>query len=313
MKRGKTAPDLLIGIGDDAAAWQIGESVQLGTTDMLVEKIHFRLDTISWHDMGWKALAVNISDIAAMGGIPEYALISLGLSHDSEFERVTELYQGMTEISRQFGVRIIGGDTIEAPLLIISPTVTGRTEKDRLMTRSGAKPGDLIAVTGTLGASAAGLKMLREGKQLDSAAESILREAHLRPYPRVNEGRILSRQGVKSAIDISDGLIADLGHICTASQVGARVFAGSIPIHPTVKTCFPEEALSLALAGGEDYELLFTAPEEIIASIKQQLSDFATVIGEIVRDDPGKVTVLDKNGKPVITRKSGWEHFGNKK
>ncbi len=307
---GKTNPDLIIGIGDDTAAWQFGESVQLGTTDMLIEGIHFNLNTISWHDLGWKSLAVNISDIAAMGGTPEYAMIALGLPPQTEVEQVTELYRGMAEIARQFGLNIIGGDTNEAPLLIISPTVTGRAEKDHLLTRSGAKQKDMIAVTGTLGASAAGLKLLQGKMRFDSKSESILKESHLRPYPRVSEGKTLIRHGVKSAIDISDGLIADLSHICEASKVGARIFAANLPIHPAVKTCFPEEALSLALSGGEDYELLFTAPEEIIESIKQQLAISITIIGEIIGDNPGKVTVLDENGKPVIIPKAGWEHFG---
>ena len=137
-------PDLLVGIGDDAAAWQ-GKSFGLGTTDMLVQDVHFSLETTSWHDLGWKALAVNISDIAAMGGIPAYALISLGLPPDVEVDYVAKLYMGMTEIARKFDVAIVGGDMTEAPLLIISPAVIGTVEKDKMLTRSGAVPGDQIA------------------------------------------------------------------------------------------------------------------------------------------------------------------------
>ncbi|MFO8101426.1 MAG: thiamine-phosphate kinase [Dehalococcoidia bacterium] len=311
-ERGEIAPDLILGIGDDAAAWQVGESVQLGSTDMLVAGIHFNMDMISWHDLGWKALAVNISDIAAMGGMPEYAMISLGLPADAEVERVTELYQGMTEIARQFGVRIIGGDTVEAPVLTVSPVVIGRTEKGRLMTRSGAEPGDLIAVTGNLGTSAAGLRMLRGKMQFDPETETLLRKAHLKPLPRVDEGRLLSRGGVKAAIDISDGLIADLTHVCRASRVGASLSAENIPIHPTVRDCFPNESLSLAISGGEDYELLFTAPKEIIESIKQQLADPITIIGEIVPEDPGEVKILDEGQNLITPKKGGWEHFGDR-
>ncbi len=304
---------LMLGIGDDAAAWRCDESVQLVTTDMLIEGIHFSPNTTSWHDLGWKSLAVNLSDIAAMGGTPVHALISLGLLPETEVEQATELYRGMAEIAREFGLSIIGGDTTEAPVLIISPTVTGRTEKDQLMTRSGAKPGDLIAVTGNLGASAAGLKLLQGEIHLDSEAESNLKNAHRRPFPRINEGKILVQCGVKSAIDISDGLIADLTHICQSSQVGARVFAENIPIHPNVENCFPEEALFLALSGGEDYELLFTAHEEIIEAAKQHLSVSITVIGEIISESPGNVTVLDKNGNPIIPQKVGWEHFDKRR
>ena len=308
---GKADPDLSIGIGDDAAAWQCGESLQVSTTDMLVEGIHFSPDTISWHDLGWKALAVNISDIAAMGGIPVYAMISLGMPPETEVERIADLYQGMAKISREFGLSIVGGDTTEAPLLIISPTVTGWTEKDRLMTRSSAKPGDLIAVTGNLGASAAGLKMLQQGLLFDADTDAFLKEALLRPYPRVNEGKILSQHNVKTAIDISDGLVADLTHICQSSQVSASLFSENIPTHPAVKDHFPAEALSLALSGGEDYELLFTAPEQIIEEARQQLSTPLTLIGKITVGKPGNVTILDRDGNLIVLPKRGWEHFGH--
>ena len=304
----QSSPELIIGIGDDAAAWQGEDSIQLGTTDILVQNMHFTLETTTWHDLGWKALAANISDIAAMGGIPTYAMISLGLPSDAEVERVSELYGGMAEIAHQFNLAIVGGDITESPLLIISPSVIGRVEKDRMLTRSGAVPGDRIAVSGYLGTSAAGLKMLKEKLKFNPEIASVFREAHRRPYPRITEGQILAEHGVKAAIDISDGLIADLAHICEASKVEARVHLPNIPIHPAVKAAFGEEALRLALSGGEDYELLFTAPVGARCDVPLPTTSM-TIIGEIVEGKPGKVTLLDENGKEIEWEKGGWEHF----
>jgi len=303
--------DLIIGIGDDAAAWQGKSSVQLGTTDILVQDVHFTLETTTWRDLGWKALAVNISDIAAMGGIPAYAMISLGLPPDTEAEDIAKLYTGMAEIARQFDVAIVGGDISEAPLLIISPSVIGTVEHDKILTRSGALPGDRIAVTGYLGSSAAGLRMMKEKPEVEPEVAAALTEAHLRPCPRVSEAQILGENGVKAAIDISDGLIADLAHICRASGVEARVRLPDIPIHPAVKAAFGEGAISLAISGGEDYELLFTAPRAVIDKLTSHLSIPVTIIGEITGGKPGKVTLLDENGREIECEKPGWEHFAN--
>ncbi|MDD5095415.1 MAG: thiamine-phosphate kinase [Dehalococcoidia bacterium] len=304
-------PDLLIGIGDDTAAWEGGNSIQLSTTDMLVQDVHFTLDRITGRDLGWKSLAVNISDIAAMGGIPTSAMISLGLPSDTETEKITELYQGMAQIARRFDMAIIGGNITQAPQLIISPSVIGKVAKNRMLTRSGAKPGDLIAVTGHLGASAAGLRMLKENLSLDSQVSSTLSEAHFRPVPRVAEGQALARGGVKAAIDISDGLIADLGHICEASKVEATIRLRDIPVHPAAKAAFGEKALELALSGGEDYELLFTAPSEVIRGLRaeQAVPLHFSVIGEIKQGKPGKVNLINENGKQVRYKKGGWDHF----
>jgi len=301
--------DLIIGIGDDAAAWKSSGLIQLSTADILVQDVHFTLEAGVWYKLGWKALAVNISDIAAMGGIPDYAMISLGLPPNTEVEDVAELYSGMAEIAHQFNVGIVGGDISGAPLLIISPTIIGTVEKDRMLTRSGAVPGDRIAVTGHLGLSAAELRLIKEKPELDPQVGSFLVEAHLRPSPRVSEGRLLGESGVKSAIDISDGLIADLAHICRASGVEARVRLEDIPIHPAVQAAFGEDGIRLALSGGEDYELLFTASGEIIERMKHRFSIPVTVIGEITGGEPGKVTLLGKTGREVEWEKRGWEHF----
>ncbi len=302
---------LIIGIGDDAAAWQGEASTQLVTVDALIQDVHFSLSTTPWQELGWKALAVNLSDIAAMGGVPEYALVSLALPGHTEVEDVTALYEGMIALSRRFEVAIIGGDTCRAPLVSIAITVLGSTSRGdkHLLTRSAARPGDRVAVTGYLGAAAAGLEMLTNQLQFEAEATSQLKDAFLHPLPRIAEGRLLVEMGVKAAIDISDGLISDLNHICKASQVGARVAVDRVPVHPAVRANFGDRALELALSGGEDYELLFTASAEAINKIKEAASCPVTVIGEIVADQVGGVTLVDKKGNPFNLRETGWEHF----
>jgi thiamine-monophosphate kinase len=299
---------LLIGIGDDAAAWQGDDSIQLASVDSFIQGVHFTLETTPWPDVGGKALAVNLSDIAAMGGIPRYALASLALPDDSEVEDVAALYNGMLKVGKQYGVSIIGGDISKAPLVAITITILGSSPTEKILTRSSAKAGDIVAVTGNLGAAAAGMELLKSRRKLDPEAESrLLENAFLHPTPRIAEGLLLVEQGVKTAIDISDGLIADLGQICKASGVGARVEVERVPVEPAVKTAFSEKALELALSGGEDYELLFTASAEIVDKVKKAASGPVTAIGEIVAGTG--VSLLDKEGKPFELKKAGWEHF----
>lgn len=302
---------LIIGIGDDAAAWQGDASIQLATVDSLIQDVHFSLATASWSEVGWRAMAANLSDIAAMGGGPRYALVSLALPQHTEVEDVTALYRGMIELAQQSGVAIIGGDISSAPLVAITITILGSTrnrDKD-VLTRSAAEPGEQVAVTGYLGVSAAGLEMLSEQLTFDPEATSYLRNAFLHPAPRITEGQLLLDAGVKTAIDISDGLISDLKQICKASQVGARVEIDCVPIQPLVKANFGDKSLELALSGGEDYELLFTGSAEVIDRVKRAASCPVTVIGEIIADEAGEITLIDKEGNPFEFGKAGWEHF----
>ncbi|MBI4188875.1 MAG: thiamine-phosphate kinase [Chloroflexi bacterium] len=310
----KAWQQLILGIGDDTAAWHGDTSVQLATVDSLKQDVHFSLDIISWQDLGWKALAINLSDIAAMGGLPRYALVSLALPGSTEVENATAIYRGIIELARQSGVAIIGGDTDCAPQIDITITVIGTTgtRAKRLLTRSAAKPGDKVAVTGYLGAAAAGLEMLNRHMNFDSETTSVLRNAFWHPYPRINEGRILIEQEVKAAIDISDGLVSDLKHICQASRVGARIEVERLPVLPEVKANFSKKSLELALSGGEDYELLFTASDEVVAKVKEATACPVTVIGEITAGKKGEVFVVDGKGKPVSLPKTGWEHFASK-
>ncbi|MFC2016380.1 thiamine-phosphate kinase [Chloroflexota bacterium] len=305
---------LILGIGDDAAAWHGDDSIQLATVDSLIQDVHFTLGTASWEELGWRAMAANLSDIAAMGGLPKYALVSLALPDHTEVEHVTALYQGMIELAQRFEVVIVGGDTSSAPLFVINITIFGSTKSQdkHILTRSSARPGEKVAVSGYLGAAAAGLEMLTKNLQFDAEATASLKKAFLHPYPRVAEGQILVEQGVKATIDISDGLISDLNHICKTSQVSARIEIDRVPIQPAVRANFGDRALELALSGGEDYELLFTASAEIIDEVKAAASCPITVIGEIATDKADKVTLVDGKGNPVDLPKAGWEHFATR-
>ncbi len=304
---------LLIGIGDDAAAWKCENPIQLATTDSLIQDTHFYLDITTWEELGWKAIAVNLSDIAAMGGIPKYALISLALPGELETDCIEKLYKGMTQIANQFGVAIVGGNIAAASKTMISVTVLGNLESNSTLTRSSAVPGNQIAVTGYLGLSAAGLRMLKQHLKFDVETTQLLREAHLTPMPRIDEGQILLHRGVKAAIDISDGLLADLTHICQASKVSALIRQNELPIHPALKKNFKSDYLQLALSGGEDYELLFTASNQIINRLKKVMPCPITVIGEITQGKPGQVTLIDADGKIIPWQKAGWEHFKSQK
>jgi thiamine-monophosphate kinase len=303
---------LLIGIGDDAAAWQRDSSIQLATTDSLVQDTHFDLKITTWEELGWKAIAVNLSDIAAMGGIPMFALISLALPGELETDCISSLYQGMAQIANKFGVAIVGGNVASASKTIINVTVLGSLRSKSALTRSAAVPGDQIAITGYTGLSAAGLKMLKQKLSFDAETGKLLRQAHLQPTPRINEGQVLLYHKVKAAIDISDGLIADLTHICKASNVSARINKDLVPIHPILKSNFKSDCQQLALSGGEDYELLFTASSKVINQVKQAISCPVAVIGEITKGTPGQVTLSDASGRNIPWQQGGWEHFKSK-
>ncbi len=301
-------PDLLLGIGDDAAAWQtMAGTTQVLTSDALVEGVHFRRDMVSWEEVGWKALAVNLSDVAAMGASPGLATVTLGLPPDLEVSAVDALYHGILDCCAQHGGVVVGGDVVRSPVVFIAVSLTGAAE--RLLTRSSARPGHAVAVTGTLGGSAAGLEAFQQGLCLEEGDALALRIAHLRPQPRLQEGQLLAKRGVPCAMDLSDGLVTDLGRVCRASGVGAVVEAASLPIHPVAKRVYPRRNLALALGGGEDYELLFAGPPELVEDALSALPSGGAVVGRIVEDMPGRIVVLDEHGRPLDATSYGWEHF----
>jgi thiamine-monophosphate kinase len=299
---------LLLGIGDDAAAWRTTEATELATTDTLVDGVHFRSDLISWEDLGWKAMAVNLSDIAAMGGSPIYALVTLGLSPETDVEDVHALYEGMISACLQYHCRIAGGDMVQSPVTFITVAMTG-VAGESVLTRHESKPGELIAVTGPLGCAAGGLQALLQDTALELEQSRHLYKAHNRPIPRLDACQVLVSCGVNAAMDISDGLTDDLSKMCVSSGVGAIIHAHHVPIDSLLKAAFPQTYLQLALNGGEDYELLFTGNEEVILNVIAELGLHDAIIGRIVAEHPGEVQVLDESGVEIQLNQHGWDHF----
>ncbi|MSQ14631.1 MAG: thiamine-phosphate kinase [Dehalococcoidia bacterium] len=305
---------LLIGIGDDAAVWLGDGGLTLATTDTMVEDVHFKVGLGSWRDLGWKAMAVNISDIAAMGGEPSYALVTLGLPIHTEVEDIVELYGGIMEAASVYNVAIAGGDIVRSPCFMITVALTGhlfgsRPWDDALLLRSAASPGDLVAVTGYLGSSAGGLRCARgEGVGVKEDRE-YLSMVHLRPAPRVDAGIAARKAGVRCAMDVSDGTVADLSKLCSASAVSAILYCGSLPVHPSLKLVFPQDWTSLALYGGEDYELLLVSSEESISKAMEQAGVPVSIIGRIEAGAPGDVIVIGEDGAEVPWAGGGWDHL----
>ncbi len=300
---------LLVDTGDDTAAWVAAPATELFTTDTVVEGVHFTRDTTPWRDLGWKSLAANISDIAAMGGLPLYALVTLGLPPETQVADIEELYRGMLEIGGQYGVAVVGGDLVRSPVAFISVALTG-IRSGPPMLRTTARPGDQVAVSGWLGSSGGGLKLMLEGKSAPATGADFLREAHRRPRPAVAEGQLLAQAGVLTAMDISDGLADDLSKLCRASGVAARIYADRLPVHARLREVFPDTHLDLALSGGEDYLLLFTAPKSVMAQVMPTLSEGAAAIGEIIDGPAGQVTLVASPGDEQVAGRAGWDHFG---
>jgi len=307
-----------VGIGDDAAVWQppAGESV-LVTTDSLIDTVHFRTDWTSWGDLGWKSLAVNISDIAAMGGMPKLATVSLALVGNELISDLVELYQGMGDIAAGEGVVLAGGDIVRAPHDFgIHVTLLGSTRSGRFLTRSNAQPGDVIAVTGTLGAAAAGLELFqlpKDDPRRIAATAPLLLAAHTHPEPRVQAGRLALENGARAAMDLSDGLYGDLPKILSASGVSAEIDLATIPVAASVRALFPDRWLDLATRGGEDYELLLTIPSDRFEEFREAMDSYdetVTAIGGV--ESPANQPVLrarthDGHILPVTT--GAFDHF----
>ena len=300
---------LLVDTGDDTAAWATAEATELFTTDTVVEGVHFTRETTPWPDLGWKSLASNISDIASMGGLPLYALITLGLPPETEVADIEALYQGMLEIGEHYGVAIVGGDMVRSPVAFITVALTG-IRSGAPMLRATARIGDQVAVTGYVGSSGGGLKLMLEGIPSTGEAAAFLREAHRRPQPAVAEGQLLSQAGVLTAMDVSDGLADDLSKLCLASGVAARIYADRVPIHPFLRQSFPDDCLDLALNGGEDYLLLFTAPEPVMREVIPTLPEGAAIIGEIAEGPAGQIILAGPGGAESAIGRAGWDHFG---
>jgi thiamine-monophosphate kinase len=303
---GEPRPDILIGIGDDAALVKAPRSLLL-TTDILVEDEDFRRAVHPPRLLGRKALNVNLSDIAAMGGRPLHALVGMATPGDIEESWLRQFMAGFRSAAREAGVALVGGDLSQAGQVMISITVTGEAKYP--VKRNGARPGDGIFVSGTLGDAAQGFRLLEKaGLREKRRGAGPLIKAFLDPAPRLELGALLARRKLASAmIDLSDGLSVDLAHICEESGVGAEVEASRIPISTALRR-LSKDPLALALHGGEDFELLFTVRPANLAAVRK-LSPRAklTMIGRVTGGK--KILLVTPNQKKAPLRPGGFEHF----
>lgn len=298
-----------LGIGDDAAlvdptpGWEI-----LLTIDTLVEQVHFDLSYTPIDALGWKSLAINLSDVAAMGGLPRCAVISLGISDAWSLKKVDDFVRGLKACSETFHCPVVGGDTVRVPRdSVITVTVMGEAEPKQAVTRSGARPGDSVCVTGELGHARTGLETLTGGVKDPEYGEA--RDRFLRPVPRIRESRqLLKNGGLTAMIDISDGLASEIHHICRESRVGCNVSSEQIPIAPSARRWIQTQGrnpVDFVLESGEEYELLFTMRPEAF-----QRLDIPNIrkIGEIREISEG--IMIEENGRRFPMQARGWDHFG---
>lgn len=309
------------GIGDDAAVIDVGDHYQLITSDMLIEGVHFDLSYIPLQHLGYKAVAVNVSDVAAMNGVPQQITVNLGLSNRFSVEAVEVIYEGIRAACEAFQVDLVGGDTTASRSgLILSVTALGKVDKEKVVYRSGAKDKEILCVTGDLGGAYVGLQILEREKQeflanpnmqpkLDKYPYVVGRQ--LRPQARMDIIHELGDLGIvpTSMIDVSDGLASDLFHLCKQSGLGAAIYEDKFPIDKEAYETAAEFSLdpnTCALNGGEDYELLFTITQEDFEQIKNH--DSIHTIGYMQEASKGKAMVT-RSGNVVELKAQGWKHF----
>jgi thiamine-monophosphate kinase len=306
-----TGKGLRVGVGDDAAVLRTGGGAEwVVTTDAFLENVHFLRKIHPPKAVGYKALARATSDIAAMGARSRYFFLTLGLPDACAGEWLDDFLNGMARAARRFGLILAGGDTTKYPVVVTALTVLGEIKRGRSILRSGARPGDLLCVSGRLGEAELGLRLIQRKLQKQKRWSRLLKK-HFYPEPRLALGEWLAGHHIAtSMIDTSDGLSTDLGHICKASGVGAIVWAQKLPvvsIPPELKR-LGVDSLELALHGGEDYELLFTVPKKLSTRLTRKLAGIpVTVIGEITREK--KVILLGPNGHRSPLQPKGWDPF----
>jgi len=307
------APSLIKAIGEDVAVIDMGREALLITTDILIEDIHFERSWTDPYRLGKKALSVNLSDIAAMGGTPTYFLISLGLPKQLSLSFVSSLYRGLKEVAKRFRIDLVGGDTSLSQKIVINICLLGRGKKNHLLFRSGARVGDDLFVSGTLGDASLGLKILQK-EGLRGKPKGLI-EKHLSPLPRLELGQILATHRMARAmIDVSDGLLIDTSHLLEESHRGARIWEDRIPLSRLYRKWISSHSKgshSMALYGGEDYELLFSAPPGMrkkIEALSLSLNIPLTCIGKILPAKDG-FYVIRKNGEEYAPRRLGYDHF----
>jgi len=289
---------ILVGIGDDAAVFKTDEGLQVLTTDCLVEGDHFRKEWFTAKQIGMKAIEINVSDIAAMGAIPKYVLVSIALPKNLDVEFVDELYKGMWTTCNKYNIEIIGGNMTHCDKIIISITLTGEVDNKNLCLRSGAKPGDFIFVSGHLGNGRAGLRLFQKG----IVGFEEIRKQYLEPKAQLKTALNIA-SFVNSMIDISDGLAPEIKHICDESKCGAIIHKDKVPVSNEVRAVarrLGDDEYDYALYGGEDFELLYTASSDNLDKVKGFL------VGEIIKN---KEISLCSNGKKIAIAEKGYDHF----
>lgn len=315
----RASGSVTVGIGDDCAIWTPDRTVPaVVTTDMLVEDTHFRLGWTTWPDLGHKVLAVNLSDIAAMGATPVLATVSLGLRGDELVSDLEAMYGSLGELAARTGCVIAGGDIVRSPhALTFAVTAIGECRHGPPLRRDGARAGDLIAVSGTLGAAVAGLMLLMHPDERARASTApLLIAAHQRPEARIALGQLLAGQGATAAMDLSDGLFGDLPKILVASGVSARIDEQQLPVAAAVRALFADDWLDLATRGGEDYELLFTLPPDrlpAITAVAGRIGATVTAIGAVLPpgDSPGAIEAIGLDGTPRVVHAGAFDHFAS--
>ena len=299
---------VVVGIGDDGAVYKTTEGMeQIAVIDTMVEGSHFIIgQTASWFDVGYKAVASNLSDIAAMGGIPTHIVLSAAIPPDMEMDSLTALYDGIKDICKAYGVNIIGGDTVLSKgALVITVAALGEVEAGKAICRSGAKPGDIVAVSHTIGDSAGGLDVLLHGIE----GYAYLKEAHQFPTPQISLGRALVAYHAHSLNDISDGLASESNEIAKASGVDLILDRDAIPCSEELREwsqAAQKDIYTYVFNGGEDYELIFTMTPEDFEALRREYS-YVTAIGQV---QPGKGQVYVRyEGKTSVLQPTGWNHF----
>lgn len=291
----------VVGVGDDAAVLKYTRGrYQLLTTDMLCDGDHFRREWSTPEQIGMKSMEVNVSDIAAMGGLPTYAVISVSLTSDTSVEFMDRLYRGFYSVADRHNFKIVGGDMTHADTMVVNVALLGEVEKDKLCLRSDAKVGDLICVTGDLGKSAAGLELLKAGIRGDV-------KAHIEPKCRLKAARKIAPY-CNAMIDVSDGLASEVNHICEMSKVGAVVHRDDIPISKTTMDSAAKvgkDPYGYALNGGEDFELVFTVPPKNLKKVTN-IGCPVTVVGEVLKEKAGSTIESHGARKPLT---GGYDHF----
>jgi len=303
---------ILKGIGDDAAYWKDNDFAYCTTTDALVDNVHFKSDYFSPYDIGRKSIGVNLSDIAAMGATPLGMLITLGIGENEDEEWIDDFYKGVLEIAKSFNSPVLGGDLVFSKNIFISVTCFGYRELDSnhnnnyFLDRSKADIDDLLFVTGNLGDSKAGLEILNMDKKAYHDSEKSLIANHLYKPPRINTGMELLKLGLKTCIDISDGLLLDSKRLAESSNVDIFLNDVNLPVSENLKFKFPKSFKEYAMIGGEDYELLFTAPENLKLKLFEISSDLKINITEIgkIKKGNGQLFVNDE-----LANIKGWDHF----